>query len=115
MRRAAGAEIALTNKVVFSREVIERLPELRYIGVTATGYNVVDTAAAGDRGVVVTNVPTYATRSVAQAVLAHVLNGHLQGFSEAEWRQLVDFLQRMVANGEALRQAGTGTGTSTAS
>ena len=71
--RATGAEIILTNKVVLGRKEIEQLPQLRYIGVLATGYNVVDTQAAHERGIVVTNVPAYSTESVAQMVFAHLL------------------------------------------
>jgi len=71
--RAAGAEIAVTNKVPFSAETLERLPALRLIAVTATGYNVVDVAAAGRQGVVVSNVPEYATDCVAQFVFALLL------------------------------------------
>ena len=71
--RAADAELVLTNKVVISREVMEQLPHLKYIGVLATGYNVVDIAAASERGITVTNVPAYSTESVAQMVFAHLL------------------------------------------
>ena len=71
--RAAEAEIVLTNKVIISREVISQLPRLKYIGVLATGYNVVDIKAAHARGIVVTNVPAYSTESVAQMVFAHLL------------------------------------------
>jgi glycerate dehydrogenase len=71
--RAAGAEILLTNKTVLTGELLARLDELRYIGVLATGYNVVDVAAARARGVVVTNVPGYSTDSVAQHVMALLL------------------------------------------
>jgi glycerate dehydrogenase len=71
--RAADADIVLTNKVVISREVISQLPHLKYIGVLATGYNVVDVEAARERGIVVTNVPAYSTESVAQMVFAHLL------------------------------------------
>jgi len=71
--RAADAEIVLTNKVVISREVIAQLPRLKYIGVLATGYNVVDIKAAHERGITVTNVPAYSTESVAQMVFAHLL------------------------------------------
>lgn len=71
--RAAEAEIVLTNKVIINREVISQLPLLRYIGVLATGYNVVDIAAAHERGIIVTNVPAYSTESVAQMVFAHLL------------------------------------------
>ena len=71
--RAADAEIVLTNKVVISREVIGQLPHLKYIGVLATGYNVVDIEAAHDHSITVTNVPAYSTDSVAQMVFAHLL------------------------------------------
>lgn len=71
--RAANADIVLTNKVVINREVIAQLPQLRYIGVLATGYNVVDIEAAHERGIIVTNVPAYSTESVAQMVFAHLL------------------------------------------
>ena len=71
--RAAEADIVLTNKVVLGRREIEQLPRLRYIGVLATGYNVVDTVAASEHGVTVTNVPAYSTESVAQMVFAHLL------------------------------------------
>lgn len=73
VERAALAEIVLTNKVVIGRPQMELLPRLRYIGVLATGYNVVDTQAAHERGITVTNVPAYSTESVAQMVFAHLL------------------------------------------
>ena len=73
MARAAGAEIVITNKTRLDRERIEALDSLRYIGVLATGYDVVDVRAARERGVVVTNVPAYGTRSVAQATFALLL------------------------------------------
>ena len=71
--RAADADIVLTNKVIISKEVIGQLPQLKYIGVLATGYNVVDIKAAHERGITVTNVPAYSTESVAQMVIAHLL------------------------------------------
>lgn len=74
LERAANAEILLTNKVIINRTAIEALPQLKYIGVLATGYNVVDVAAAKEHGVVVTNIPAYSTPSVAQMVFAHILN-----------------------------------------
>lgn len=74
LSRAEGAEALLVNKVKITREVIESLPSLRYIGVLATGYNVVDLDAAKEHGIVVTNVPAYSTMSVAQMVFAHILN-----------------------------------------
>ncbi|HDP89644.1 MAG TPA: D-2-hydroxyacid dehydrogenase, partial [Thioalkalivibrio sp.] len=72
--RAEGAEIVLTNKTALDGDTIAQLPDLRYIGVLATGYDQVDLDAARERGIVVTNVPTYGTRSVAQMVFAHLLN-----------------------------------------
>ena len=71
--RAAGAPVVLINKAILDRANIERLPDLRYIGVTATGYNVVDLDAARGHGIVVTNVPEYGTASVAQMVFAHIM------------------------------------------
>ena len=71
--RCLDADIVLTNKVCLGRQEVERLPRLKYIGVLATGYNVVDIAAASQRGIVVTNVPAYSTDSVAQMVFAHLL------------------------------------------
>ena len=74
MERAAGAEVLITNKTLITAENMADLPELKYIGVLATGYNVVDIDAAKDRGIVVTNIPAYSTASVAQMVFAHILN-----------------------------------------
>ena len=73
VERAAEAEVVLTNKVIIGREEMAQLPHLQYIGVLATGYNVVDIKAAHDRGIIVTNVPAYSTESVAQMVFAHLL------------------------------------------
>ena len=74
MQRAAGAEVLITNKTLITAENMADLPELKYIGVLATGYNVVDIDAAKARGIVVTNIPAYSTASVAQMVFAHILN-----------------------------------------
>src|SRR5262245_64251356 len=71
--RSTGVEIILTNKVVISREHLTQLPRLKYIGVTATGFNIVDVVAARESNVAVTNVPTYGTRSVAQMTFALLL------------------------------------------
>lgn len=71
--RARDAEIVLTNKTVLERNIIDKLPKLRYIGVLATGYNVVDIEAATEKGIIVTNVPAYSTDSVAQMVFALIL------------------------------------------
>ena len=71
--RAADAEVVLTNKVLITKDVMAQLPQLKYVGVLATGYNVVDIEAARQRGIIVTNVPAYSTESVAQMVFAHLL------------------------------------------
>lgn len=71
--RAVEADIVLTNKVILGRNEIIQLPNLKYIGVLATGYNVVDLQTASERGIIVTNVPAYSTESVAQMVFAHLL------------------------------------------
>jgi glycerate dehydrogenase len=97
IERARDAELVLTNKTVLSRDTITALPKLRYIGVLATGYNVVDIEAAKERGVVVTNVPGYGTPSVAQAVLALLLEltnhvgHHAQTVREGRWSRCADF------------------------
>ncbi|MGN0048537.1 MAG: D-2-hydroxyacid dehydrogenase [Bacteroides sp.] len=85
LQRSAGADILLTNKTVMDAALIEELPDLKYIGVLATGYNVVDVKAAAARGVTVTNIPAYSTSSVAQMVFAHILNIalHVQDHADA--------------------------------
>lgn len=72
--RAKDAEIVLTNKTLISKEVIDALPNLKYVGVLATGFNVVDLETAELRNIAVTNVPAYSTESVAQLTFAHILN-----------------------------------------
>ena len=72
--RAIDADALLTNKVVLGEKEFAQLPRLRYIGVQATGYNVVDVEAARRHGITVTNIPAYSTASVAQMVMAHLLN-----------------------------------------
>lgn len=95
--RAKDAEIVLTNKVVLGLKEIGKLPKLKYIGVLATGYNVVDLKAATERGIVVTNIPAYSTDSVAQMVLAHILNitHHVAEYAAearaGKWSQCADF------------------------
>ena len=74
VERCRGAEMVLTNKVPITAEAIAQLPDLKYIGVMATGFNVVDVAEATRRSIVVTNVPAYSTDSVAQLTIAHLLN-----------------------------------------
>ena len=95
--RACAAEIVLTNKVVLSRDIIARLPRLHYVGVLATGYDVVDVAAARERGIPVANVPTYGTASVAQMAFAHLLNltqhvaHHARTVRDGRWTASPDF------------------------
>lgn len=72
--RAIDADAVLTNKVVLGEAEMAQLPRLRYIGVQATGYNVIDVEAARRHGITVTNIPAYSTDSVAQMVMAHLLN-----------------------------------------
>ena len=97
MTRAANAEIVLTNKTVIAREQINRLPKLKYIGVLATGYNVVDVVAAREHNVPVTNVPTYGTKSVAQMTFALLLEltqrvaHHAQTVRQGRWTHSPDF------------------------
>jgi glycerate dehydrogenase len=91
VERAAGAGIVLTNKTPLTAAVLDRLPELRYIGVLATGYNVIDIEAAKRKGIVVSNVPTYGTASVAQFVFAlllevcHRVQLHSDAVRAGEW------------------------------
>ncbi len=95
--RCKGAEIVLTNKVILDAKVIEALPELKYVGVLATGYNVVDLASATRHGIIVTNIPAYSTSSVAQMAFAHLLNithhvaQHAQRVSDGAWQHARDF------------------------
>lgn len=97
VERCEGAQVVLTNKVVMSAEVMQQLPALRYIGVLATGYNVVDLDAARQHGVVVTNIPAYSTMSVAQMVFAHLLNithhvaDHAAAVADGAWQRSADF------------------------
>jgi glycerate dehydrogenase len=97
LARAAGAQILLTNKTALGASHFANLPALKYIGVLATGYNVVDVKAAAIRGIPVTNVPTYGTASVAQLAFAHILNWchhvaeHAQGVRNGKWCTSVDF------------------------
>lgn len=97
IERSAGSEILITNKTIIDRGIIEKLPDLRYIGVLATGYNVVDTKAAREKGITVTNIPSYSTASVAQMVFSLLLaitNGveHFTADNRAgRWSRNADF------------------------
>jgi glycerate dehydrogenase len=97
LTRTAGREIVLTNKVHLTRSHFEELPGLRYIGVLATGTNIVDLKAAEERGIVVTNVPDYSTASVAQLTIALLLEltsrvgAHSDGVRSGKWSRCADF------------------------
>lgn len=96
--RARGADALLTNKVLLDGEVLAQLPELKYVGVVATGTNVVDLGACRERGIAVTNVPGYSTFSVAQLVFAlllhrtHDVASHNHAVKEERWAQSPDFV-----------------------
>lgn len=100
VERAQGAEIVVTNKVVLGAEQFAALPQLRYVGVSATGTNVVDLDAAREHGVVVTNVPAYSTMSVAQQVFALLLElttqvgHHNRRVQQGAWCESADFCFR---------------------
>jgi len=97
LKRASGSEILLTNKTLLMSGELDRLPDVKYIGVLATGYNVVDTEAAKQKGIVVTNVPAYGTMSVAQHVFALIFEfsnyaGSLsEGVRKGRWSSSIDF------------------------
>lgn len=96
--RASGAAVVLTNKTPLSAETIRALPDLRFVGVLATGYNVVDLAAARERGIPVSNVPAYSTRSVQQMTFALLLEltqkcgAHDRAVKAGEWSRCEDFM-----------------------
>lgn len=96
--RSAGAEILLTNKTPLTRQIIGALPSLRFIDVLATGYNVVDLAAARERGIPVSNAPAYSTCSVQQMTIALLLEltqkcgQHDRAVKEGDWQQCEDFM-----------------------
>lgn len=97
VERALNADAIFTNKVLLNSEIIEQLPNLKFIGVLATGYNVVDIEAARRKGIIVTNIPAYSTASVAQMVFSHILNFaqnvsvHAQSVAEGDWANSIDF------------------------
>ena len=97
VERARNADAVFTNKTPLSASTLAQLPQLRYIGVLATGYNIVDTAAAKERGIVVTNIPTYGTASVAQFAIAlllelcHHVGVHGEAVRNGEWSRNPDW------------------------
>ncbi len=97
VRRAADAEVVLTNKTVLSADTLKQLPKLRFVGVLATGFNVVDVAAARARNVPVSNIPAYGTVSVAQHTFALLLEltnhvgQHAASVRAGGWSKCPDF------------------------
>lgn len=97
LERSKDFEAVLTNKTVINKQTMEQLPKLKYIGVLATGYNVVDIEAAKELGIVVTNIPAYSTDSVVQNVFAHILNianqvaHHSAAVKAGRWSSSRDF------------------------
>ncbi len=98
--RLKDADVALTNKVIIGNDEMAKLPKLKYIGVLATGYNVVDIKTARERGIIVTNIPAYSTDSVVQMTFAHILNitnrvGYYARENKAgKWSNCKDFCYR---------------------
>ena len=99
--RAADALAVFTNKTVLHRETLLKMPQLKYIGVQATGVNVVDIDAARELGITVTNVPQYSTASVAQLTMTHMLNlafhlcKHVDSVRGGDWSACDDFCYRL--------------------
>ena len=97
LERSRDADILLTNKTPIKRKTIEALTDLKYIGILATGYNVVDIEAAAENEVIVTNAPDYSTNAVAQFTLALLLEAavhvgeHNRAVKEKEWSKSEDF------------------------
>ena len=97
VERAKEADVILTNKVTLRSDVLDKLPTLKYIGVLATGYNIIDTDAAKKRGIIVCNIPAYSTNSVAQMVFAHILTitnrveHYTAQIREGRWSRNPDF------------------------
>ena len=97
VERCSGSEVVLTNKVVLNAETIDQLPELKYIGVLATGTNVVDVSFAKEKKICVTNIPGYSTDSVVQHILALMLHFnskvsvHNDAVQKGDWVNSIDF------------------------
>ena len=95
--RIGDAEAVYTNKTVVDGETIRRSQRLRFVGVLATGYNIVDVEAARERGIVVTNIPSYGTRAVAQTAFAlllevcHHAGAHSESVHKGAWTACPDF------------------------
>ena len=101
VRRAAGAQIVVVNKVPLTREIIEQLPELRFVAILATGYNIIDIEACKEHGIPVANIPSYSTDSVAQYVFGFILQHacrvaeHSAAVHDGAWAACPDFTFRV--------------------
>lgn len=97
IKTIGNADIIFTNKTPLPKSVLEKVPSVKYIGVLATGYNVVDTVAAKELGIIVTNIPTYGTSAVAQFTFAlllelcHHVGAHADAVKNGDWSKSVDF------------------------
>ena len=97
IKAIGDAEAVLTNKLQLSKDILIQLPKLKYIGVTATGYNIIDLETAKKQGIVVTNVPAYSTKSVAQLTMAlllelcHHVGDHSNAVHSGQWETSKDF------------------------
>lgn len=95
--RVGDAEAVLTNKTPLTREMMENFPNVKFIGVLATGFNVVDIVAAKELGIIVSNIPTYGTAAVAQTAIAllleicHHVGDHNQAVQNKEWNKCLDY------------------------
>lgn len=106
LERASKAAAIFTNKVVIGRDIIKQLPDLKFIGVLATGYNVVDLQAAAEADILVANIPAYSTASVAQMVFSHILNiaqnvsKHAKSVKDGDWTNSIDFTYHLTPQTE---------------
>lgn len=97
LRRIGDSEIVLTNKTPITRTILDRRPGIRYVGLLSTGYNVVDTAAAREKGIPVCNIPGYGTAAVAQMAIALLLEicckvgHHDRAVHEGRWSSCIDY------------------------
>lgn len=106
LERASKVAAIFTNKVVIGRDIIKQLPDLKFIGVLATGYNVVDLQAAAEADILVANIPAYSTASVAQMVFSHILNiaqnvsKHAKSVKDGDWTNSIDFTYHLTPQTE---------------
>ncbi len=97
IQAVGDAEIVLTNKVPFDKATLDALPNLKYIGVLATGFNIIDTDYAKEKGIIVTNIPSYATQATAQFTMAlllelcHRVGEHSRSVHNGDWVKSIDF------------------------